>query len=168
MVFRSQRVHELIKVANEIRIIFVRICQFLVTPISYSTNVLKPSLLKVSKFQNEFMKSSFLPKYERKIVRISARLSVAQYRVEILTIFHSYFGRNNKFLNSFWNLLTKKKKEYNQQLLEPWIVKNWKQIVGNRELLLPNSVLLFGKCTFCVNFGQRPWYMMNSKVGTQT
>ena len=29
-------------------------------------------LLKVSKFQNEFMKSSFLPKYEPKIVRISA------------------------------------------------------------------------------------------------
>jgi hypothetical protein len=28
--------------------------------------------LKVSKFQNEFMKSSFLPKYERKIVKISA------------------------------------------------------------------------------------------------
>ena len=29
-------------------------------------------LLKVSKFQNEFMKSSFLPKYEQKIGRISA------------------------------------------------------------------------------------------------
>ena len=29
-------------------------------------------LLKVSKFQNEFMKSSFLPKYEQKIVKISA------------------------------------------------------------------------------------------------
>ena len=28
--------------------------------------------LKVSKFQNEFTKSSFLPKYERNIVRISA------------------------------------------------------------------------------------------------
>ena len=28
--------------------------------------------LKVNKLQNEFMKSSFLPKYERKIVRISA------------------------------------------------------------------------------------------------
>ena len=28
--------------------------------------------VKVSKFQNEFMKSSFLPKYEPKIVRISA------------------------------------------------------------------------------------------------
>ena len=28
----------------------------------------------VSKFQNEFMKSSFLPKYEPKIVRISAML----------------------------------------------------------------------------------------------
>ena len=28
--------------------------------------------LKVSKFQNEFMKSPFLPKYEQKIVKISA------------------------------------------------------------------------------------------------
>ena len=27
--------------------------------------------LKVNKFQNEFIKSSFLPKYEQKIVRIS-------------------------------------------------------------------------------------------------
>ena len=52
-------------------------------------------ILKVSKFQNEFMKSSFLPKYERKIVK-----------AEILTIFHSYFGRNDDFINSFWNLLT--------------------------------------------------------------
>ena len=31
--------------------------------------------LKVSKFQNEFMKSSFLPKYERKIDRIFALCS---------------------------------------------------------------------------------------------
>ena len=30
------------------------------------------ALLKVRQFQNEFMKSSFLPKYERKIVRISS------------------------------------------------------------------------------------------------
>jgi hypothetical protein len=30
------------------------------------------TFIKVSKFQNEFVKSSFLPKYERKIVRISA------------------------------------------------------------------------------------------------
>ena len=29
-------------------------------------------VIKVSKFKNEFMKSSFLPKYEPKIVRISA------------------------------------------------------------------------------------------------
>ena len=29
-------------------------------------------VLKVSKFQNEIMKSSFLPKYEQKIVEISA------------------------------------------------------------------------------------------------
>ena len=57
--------------------------------------------LKVGKFQNEFMKSSFLPIYEPKIVRISALLSVAQFRAEILTIFRSYFGRNDDFINSF-------------------------------------------------------------------
>ena len=28
--------------------------------------------IKVNKFQNEFMKSLFLPKYEQKIVKISA------------------------------------------------------------------------------------------------
>ena len=34
-------------------------------------NFLNPFiLLKVRKFQNEFMKSSFLPQYEQKIVRI--------------------------------------------------------------------------------------------------
>ena len=32
----------------------------------------KKRLLKVSKFQNEFMRSSFLPKYEPNIVKISA------------------------------------------------------------------------------------------------
>ena len=42
--------------------------------------------LKFGKFQNEFMKSSFLPKYEQKK-------------------FHSYFGRNDDFINSLWNLL---------------------------------------------------------------
>ena len=58
-------------------------------------------MLKVSKFQNEFMKSSFFPKYERNIVRISALLSVAQYRAEKLTIIGSYFRRNDDFINSF-------------------------------------------------------------------
>ena len=32
--------------------------------------------LKVSKFQNEFLKSSFLPNYERKIIRISAKIQI--------------------------------------------------------------------------------------------
>ena len=71
------------------------------------SGVLKTSLLlKVSKFQNEFMKSSFLPKYERNIVRISTLCSVPYYRAEILTIFCWYFGRNDDFINSFWDLLT--------------------------------------------------------------
>ena len=55
--------------------------------------------IKVSKFQNEFIKSSFLPKYEPKIVRIFLPCSVAQYRAEILTIFGSYFKRNNDLIN---------------------------------------------------------------------
>ena len=31
---------------------------------------------------------------------------MAQYWAEILTIFGSYFGRNDDFIDSFWNLLT--------------------------------------------------------------
>ena len=59
--------------------------------------------IKVIKFQNEFMKSSFLPKYEPKIVRIFALYcgTVSTYRVKILTIFGSYFGTNDDFINSF-------------------------------------------------------------------
>ena len=37
-----------------------------------SSGIVKTILLNVSKFQNEFMKPSFLPKYEQNIVRISA------------------------------------------------------------------------------------------------
>ena len=37
---------------------------------------------------------------------MKSSLSVAQYRAEILTIFRSYFGRNDDFIISFWNLLT--------------------------------------------------------------
>ena len=46
------------------------------------------------------MKSSFLPKYELKLYGILA-CNVAQYREEILTIFGSYFGKNDHFINSF-------------------------------------------------------------------
>ena len=55
------------------------------------------SPLKVSKSQNKFMKSSFLPKNERNIARISA-LNV---RAEILAIFRSFFGRNDDNINLF-------------------------------------------------------------------
>ena len=34
--------------------------------------------IMVNKFQNEFLKALFLPKYERKIVRISALYTVGQ------------------------------------------------------------------------------------------
>ena len=54
------------------------------------------SSLKVSYFQNEIMKSSFLPKYERKTVRISALSCVV--RAEIMTIFCSHFGRHDDFI----------------------------------------------------------------------
>ena len=63
-------------------------------------------VVKVSKFQNEFMKPSFLPKYEQKNIRISALTTPSLQVAEILTIFCSYFGRNDGFINSFWNLLT--------------------------------------------------------------
>ena len=51
--------------------------------------------VKVSKFQNELQ--GFL------------LCSVAHYWAEILTIFRSYFGRNDDFKNSFWNLMTFRK-----------------------------------------------------------
>ena len=60
--------------------------------------------VKVSKFQHELLKSSFLPKYEPKSKSCKDGFlpcSVAQYKVEILTIFGSYFGRNDDFMNSF-------------------------------------------------------------------
>ena len=50
--------------------------------------------LKVVYFLNEFMKSSFLPKYEQKNGFLPWVV-----RAEILTI----FGRNDDFINSFWN-----------------------------------------------------------------
>ena len=43
--------------------------------------------LKVRQFQNEFMKSSFLPKYEQKIVRISALCSEGRNFDNILFVF---------------------------------------------------------------------------------
>ena len=43
--------------------------------------------LKVRQFQNEFMKSSFLPKCERKIVRISALCSVDRNLDNFLFVF---------------------------------------------------------------------------------
>ena len=48
------------------------------------------------------MKSLFLPKYEQKIVKISALTTQGR----ILKKFCSYFGRNDDFINSFWNCLT--------------------------------------------------------------
>ena len=64
--------------------------------------------LKVRQFQNEFMKSSFLPKYKQKL---SGFLPFV-VKAEIWTIFGSYFGRNDDFINSFWNCLTFRMNKY--------------------------------------------------------
>ena len=53
--------------------------------------------LKVSKFQNKFMMSSFFPKNKQNIARISA----LTFRAEILAIFRSFFGKNDDFINLF-------------------------------------------------------------------
>ena len=42
------------------------------TPVVCFTKMVSGPFLKVRQFQNEFMKSSFLPKYKQKIVKISA------------------------------------------------------------------------------------------------
>ena len=55
------------------------------------------SQLKVSKSQNKFMKSSFLPKNKQNIARISA----LTFRAEILAIFFAFYGRNDDFINLF-------------------------------------------------------------------
>ena len=60
-------------------------------------------MLKVSQFQNEFMNWLFLAKYEQKIVKISAFTTQGR---NPNNFFCSYFGRNDYFINSFWNWLT--------------------------------------------------------------
>jgi hypothetical protein len=52
---------------SDLRVEAVKDCNFMLYLSAYISPV-----LKVSKFQNKFVKSSFLPKYELKIVRISA------------------------------------------------------------------------------------------------
>ena len=48
------------------------------------------------------MKSSFSPKHEQKIVKISAHFTQGRNPDN----FFWYFGRNDDFINSFWNCLT--------------------------------------------------------------
>ena len=59
-------------------------------------------LLKVSKFQNENMKWSHCPKYERK----NLKNSVLSIQDKNFQNFSSYFGQCDDFILSFWNLLT--------------------------------------------------------------
>jgi hypothetical protein len=56
--------------------------------------------LKVSKFQNEFTKSSLLPKYEPNIVRISS-LYYATLHYRNPYNFWFIFWRKDDFINSF-------------------------------------------------------------------
>ena len=58
---------------------------------------LKIGVVKVRQFQNEFMKSLFLPKYEQKIVGISS-LSCEGKNLDNFLL---YFGRNDDLINSF-------------------------------------------------------------------
>ena len=63
-------------------------------------------LLKVSKFQNEFMKSSFLLKYEPNKCKDFCPVLCHKTGQRSFYIFCSCFGCNDDFVNSFWNLLT--------------------------------------------------------------
>ena len=53
-------------------------------------------------FQNEFMRSSFLPKCQPKVIRISA-LPFNKLMVEILVIFGCHFERNDDLIDSEFN-----------------------------------------------------------------
>ena len=55
-------------------------------------------LLKISRFQNEFMKSSFLP---TKTCQDFCPVEWYSTQAEIPKIFCSYFGRNYDFIDSF-------------------------------------------------------------------
>ena len=65
--------------------------------------------IKVSKFQNEFVNlwsHRFSKNTNKKLSGFLPCVVCTIVRAEILTIFCSYFGRNDGFTNSFWNLLT--------------------------------------------------------------
>ena len=80
--------------------------------------------VKVSKSWKQIMMSLILPKNKRNTPRIVSLVSFIRFleesgtskfafeiywpllRAEILTMFCSYFGRNNDSINSFWNELT--------------------------------------------------------------
>ena len=53
--------------------------------------------VKVSKSQNKSMKSSFFPKNEQNI----ARISTLTFKAEILAIFRSFIGKNDDFIHLF-------------------------------------------------------------------
>ena len=81
------------------------ICEVIVSSKNYR-DFCPGSLLKVSHFQNEFMKSSFLPKYEPKLTIHSEINWPLEGRAKISVIFGWDFGRNDVLINSFWIQLT--------------------------------------------------------------
>ena len=58
------------------------------------------NLIKVSKIQNEFKRSSFLPKSQPKITDFCC-ISLLEGRAEISVIFGWDFGRNDDLINPF-------------------------------------------------------------------
>ena len=117
-----------------------------------------------SKFQNEFMKSSFLLKYEQNIEFLPCTLP--HYRAEIFTIFGSYFGRNDDFIKSFWNLLTfsfqTKKKNfhvsctwYKSSILMLVLITKDRLVIGLHSLFCPSEnkgIWLFQISAYILHF----------------
>ena len=66
----------------------------------WNTTVFKIS--NIRQFQNEFVKLSFLPKYEQRDVKISALTTQGKNPDNFLFVFWD----DDDFINSFWNCLT--------------------------------------------------------------
>ena len=68
----------------------------------------KKKILKVRQFQNEFMKSSFLPKYEQKIVKISALTTQGRNPDDFLFVFWEKWWLHKFIFEIVWPLVTEK------------------------------------------------------------
>ena len=70
------------------------------------------------------------------------------YRAEILTIFGSYFVRNNDFINSYWNLLTFNASSFYRS----------QNILGWSKLFVPDQKLIF----YSVPLPNNLWHTKNN------